>query len=54
FTGFLRGFCAKGLMADFMGTIPVQMILKSDAALIGAAHYGRAEFADCTAHDNHS
>lgn len=51
FTGFLRSFCAKGLMADFMQTIPVQIILKSDAALIGAAHFGRAEFAASLADD---
>jgi len=54
FAGFLRSFCAKGLMADFMRTIPVQIILKPDAALIGAAHFGRAEFAGCLAHDNRS
>ncbi len=47
FTGFLRSLCAKGLMSDFMKTVPVQVVLRSDAALLGAAHFGRAEFADC-------
>ncbi len=50
FTGFLKSFCAKGLMADFMQTIPVRVILRSDAALLGAAHFGRAEFATSLAH----
>jgi glucokinase len=50
FTGFLKSFCAKGLMADFMKTIPVRVILRSDAALLGAAHFGRAEFAASLAH----
>ena len=50
FTGFLRSFCAKGLMADFMHTIPVRVILRADAALLGAAHFGRAEFAASLAH----
>lgn len=45
FTGFVRSFCAKGLMGDFMQTIPVQIILRPDAALLGAAHFGRAAFA---------
>ena len=40
FAGFLRSFCAKGLMADLMRTIPVHLILRPDAALLGAAHFG--------------
>ncbi len=51
FAGFLQSFRAKGLMADFMLTIPVQVILRPDAALLGAAHFGRAEFAGCLTHD---
>jgi glucokinase len=54
FAGFLRSFHAKGLMADFMKTVPVQIILKFDAALLGAAHYGRAEFANLKTHDRQS
>lgn len=46
FDGFLRSFCAKGAMAELMRTIPVQVILKADAALLGAAHLGRTEFID--------
>ena len=46
FAGFVRSFCAKGLMGDFMQTIPVQIILRPDAALLGAAHFGRAELAE--------
>jgi glucokinase len=44
FAGFLKSFCAKGLMADFMRTIPVHIILRPDAALLGAAHFGRGKF----------
>ncbi len=46
FDGFLRSFCAKGPMTEFMRTIPVQVILKADAALLGAAHLGRTEVVD--------
>ncbi|MFH0784168.1 MAG: glucokinase [Pseudomonadota bacterium] len=46
FDGFLRSFCAKGPMTELMQTIPVQIILKADAALLGAAHSGRTESAD--------
>jgi glucokinase len=46
FDGFLRSFCAKGPMTKLMQTIPVQIILKTDAALLGAAHSGRTEIAD--------
>ena len=41
FAGFLAAFQAKGKMQELMRTIPVRLILKPDAALIGAAHYGR-------------
>jgi glucokinase len=40
FAGFLRSFRSKGAMAELMGTIPVQLITRADAALLGAAHYG--------------
>jgi len=41
FDGFLQSFHAKGQMAGFMRDIPVNVILRRDAALIGAARYGR-------------
>ncbi|WP_136805894.1 glucokinase [Desulfosediminicola flagellatus] len=40
FDGFLANFLAKGKMAQLMTTIPVNLIRKKDAALIGAARYG--------------
>lgn len=40
FAGFLAHFLAKGKMAHLMKTIPVKLIRKSDAALLGAARYG--------------
>lgn len=43
FDGFLKSFHAKGLMSGFMRDIPVYVILRRDAALIGAARYGRLE-----------
>ena len=43
FSGFLRNFHAKGLMADLMQSIPVSLILRNDAALIGAAGFARQE-----------
>ncbi len=46
FNGFLESFRAKGLMTDFMARVPVQLILKTDAALLGAAHFGLAEATD--------
>lgn len=41
FSGFLANFQAKGKMEKLMKTIPVHLIRKEDAALIGAARYGR-------------
>lgn len=40
FDGFLANFLAKGKMSQLMTTIPVNLIRKKDAALIGAARYG--------------
>lgn len=37
---FMRAFCAKGRMAEFLATIPVHVILNENTALLGAAHYG--------------
>ena len=39
FDGFLENFKAKGKMARLMKTFPVQLILRNDAALFGAAGY---------------
>ncbi len=44
FAGFLRSFKSKGVMAELMGTIPVHLITRPDAALLGAAHYGETAF----------
>lgn len=43
FDGFLQSFHAKGQMSGFMQEIPVNLILRRDAALIGAARYGRRD-----------
>ncbi len=40
FDGFRSSFQAKGKMEKLMKTIPVKLIRKKDAALIGAARYG--------------
>ena len=40
FTGLLTHFHAKGKMEQLMKTIPVRLILRGDAALLGAAGYG--------------
>jgi glucokinase len=40
FDGFLANFRAKGKMSDLMKTIPVQLIMKKDAALMGVARFG--------------
>lgn len=44
FDGFLANFLAKGKMEKLMKTIPVHLIRKKDAALVGAARYGREMF----------
>lgn len=43
FAGFLRAFNSKGAMSGLMGEIPVNLILRLDAALIGAASIGRTQ-----------
>lgn len=44
FDGFRASFTAKGKMERLMETIPVKLIQKKDAALIGAARYGLEVF----------
>lgn len=46
FAGFLEAFWAKGAMRELMGTIPVQLIMRGDAALLGAGCYGLQQFGD--------
>ncbi|MBU1567150.1 MAG: glucokinase [Proteobacteria bacterium] len=46
FDGFLKSFHAKGLMSDLMKDIPVYLILRKDAALIGAVRFARQELKD--------
>ncbi|MCK5517532.1 MAG: glucokinase [Desulfobulbaceae bacterium] len=41
FAGFMESFLNKGQMADVMKSIPVYLILRKDAALLGAAYIGR-------------
>jgi glucokinase len=43
FDGFLKSFRAKGQMSSLMKDFPVYLILRKDAALIGAAHFARQE-----------
>jgi glucokinase len=43
FDGFLKSFRAKGQMSSLMQDIPVYLILRKDAALIGAAQFARQE-----------
>ena len=43
FDGFLQSFHAKGLMSDFMKDIPVYLIMRKDAPLIGALRFARQE-----------
>ncbi|MFV0437545.1 MAG: glucokinase [Desulfopila sp.] len=44
FSGFLRHFRAKSQMRELMESIPVKLIRRSDAALLGAARYGMELF----------
>jgi len=44
FAGFLAHFQAKGKMEQLMKTIPVRLIIRGDAALLGAAGYGQELF----------
>jgi glucokinase len=46
FAGFLEAFREKGAMRELMATIPVQLIMRSDAALLGAGCYGLQRFGD--------
>lgn len=41
FDGFLKSFNAKGMMSDFMKDIPVSLILRKDAPLVGAVRFAR-------------
>ncbi len=41
FTPFLANFRQKEKMTKLMESIPVHIIMKKDAALLGSAHYGR-------------
>ena len=43
FDGFLKSFRAKGQMSSLMQDFPVYLILRKDAALIGAANFARQE-----------
>jgi glucokinase len=43
FAGFLAAFNSKGVMTELMAGIPVRLILRTDAALFGAASLGRSE-----------
>lgn len=44
FAGFIENFLRKGKMSALMATIPVRLILKKNAALLGVARYGRIAF----------
>lgn len=44
FSGFLTRFSDKGKMAGLLSTIPIHLILRSDAPLLGAAAYGLSTF----------
>ncbi len=50
FDGFLKSFHAKGPMSGLMKDIPVFLILRTDAALVGAAHFARHERIVTTSH----
>ena len=41
FSGFLKAFHAKGKMRGLMKSFPIHLILINNAALLGAARYGR-------------
>ncbi len=45
FSGFIENFLNKGKMTQLMSTIPVHLITKKNATLLGAARYGMATFA---------
>ncbi|MBW1634960.1 MAG: glucokinase [Deltaproteobacteria bacterium] len=41
FSGFISSFLNKGPMSDLMSKIPVQLIMRRDAPLLGAARIGQ-------------
>jgi glucokinase len=45
FAGFMESFLRKGKMERLMATIPVRLITRKDAALLGVARYGKATLA---------
>lgn len=45
FAGFLESFLRKGKMERLMATIPVRLITRKDAGLLGVARYGRTMLA---------
>lgn len=45
FAGFMEAFLRKGKMERLMATIPVRLITRKDAALLGVARYGKAMLA---------
>ena len=49
FTGLLAAFRRKGKMEELMTSIPVRLITRHNAALLGAARYGRAALAGTSA-----
>lgn len=51
FAGFLKSFQAKGQMSGLMKGIPVKLILRKDAALLGAVRFARQELGDRDADD---
>jgi glucokinase len=44
FEPFLKAFKRPGPMSEFLNTIPINIIIKPDAALLGAARYGSMIF----------
>lgn len=44
FSGFIENFLNKGKMEKLMSTIPIRLIIKKNATLLGAARYGMATF----------
>jgi glucokinase len=40
--GFIDAFLAKGAMSEFLGQVPVKVILNEEAGLLGAAVHAQA------------
>ncbi len=40
-SAFIERFLNKGRMQDFVAPVPIDLIMRDDTALIGAAAYGR-------------